>query len=157
MINFFLSFNRHGKVRLNRWFIPVSNRDKKKITSDAISTVISRKKGMCNIVEYKEYKLVYKRYASLYFLAAVDEDDNELITLEIIHRLVQILDEYFGNVCELDIIYGMQEAYMIMDELIISGELLESSKKSISRAIYKMNEKEHEEQLVESLKQSNLI
>jgi len=43
----------------------------------------------------------------------------------------------------------MQEAYMIMDELIISGELLESSKKSISRAIHKMNEKEHEEQIVE--------
>jgi len=42
-------------------FVPISNRDKKKITSDAIGTVISRKKGMCNIVEYKEYKLVYKR------------------------------------------------------------------------------------------------
>jgi len=26
-------------------------------------------------------------------------DDNELYTLEVIHRFVEILDRYFGNVC----------------------------------------------------------
>lgn len=25
--------------------------------------------------------------------------DNELITLEIVHRYVEVLDRYFGNVC----------------------------------------------------------
>lgn len=39
------------------------------------------------------------RYASLYFCAAVDPDDNELITLEVIHRYVELLDKYFGSVC----------------------------------------------------------
>ena len=38
------------------------------------------------------------RYASLYFCAAVEENDNELLALEIIHRYVEILDKYFGNV-----------------------------------------------------------
>lgn len=38
------------------------------------------------------------RYASLYFIVAVDKDDNELITLETIHHYVEILDRYFGNV-----------------------------------------------------------
>jgi hypothetical protein len=32
--------------------------------------------------EWREYKLVYKRYASLYFCVGVDPNDNELITLE---------------------------------------------------------------------------
>ena len=43
------------------------------------------------------------RYASLYFLACVDDDDNELIVLETIHHFVEVLDRYFGNVCELDL------------------------------------------------------
>jgi AP-1 complex subunit sigma 1/2 len=29
----------------------------------------------------------------------VDQEDNELITLELIHGFVEILDAYFGNVC----------------------------------------------------------
>jgi hypothetical protein len=43
-------------------------------------------------------KVVYRRYASLFFVAGIDADDNELITLEIIHRFVEVLDKYFGNV-----------------------------------------------------------
>ena len=39
-----------------------------------------------------------RRYASLYFLAAIEPGDNELVTLEVIHRFVELLDKYFGNV-----------------------------------------------------------
>lgn len=35
-------------------------------------------------------KLIYKRYASLYFLCGVDAGDNELVTLEIIHSFVEV-------------------------------------------------------------------
>ena len=42
--------------------------------------------------------LLMCRYASLYFLAAIEPGDNELITLEVIHRFVELLDKYFGNV-----------------------------------------------------------
>jgi AP-1 complex subunit sigma 1/2 len=43
-------------------------------------------------------KVVYRRYASLFFITGIESDDNELITLEIVHRYVEILDRYFGNV-----------------------------------------------------------
>ncbi len=36
-------------------------------------------------------------------------DENELIVLEMIHRFVQALDGAFGNVSELDILFGMQK------------------------------------------------
>lgn len=42
--------------------------------------------------------LVLHRYASLYFCVAIEKDDNELLTLEIIHRYVELLDKYFGSV-----------------------------------------------------------
>jgi AP-1 complex subunit sigma 1/2 len=34
----------------------------------------------------------------LFFVTCVDKDDNELITLEMIHLFVEVLDRYFGNV-----------------------------------------------------------
>lgn len=50
---------------------------------------------------------MYRRYASLFFVTGIAPDDNELIALEVIHRYVEILDRYFGNVCELDLyVYG---------------------------------------------------
>jgi len=43
-------------------------------------------------------KVVYRRYASLFFVCGIGSADNELVTLEIIHRYVEVLDRYFGNV-----------------------------------------------------------
>lgn len=83
--------------------------------------VLSRPLKLCNFVDWKNLKLVYKRYASLYFLCGVDSSDNELLVLEIIHHFVECLDSYFGNVCELDLIFNFHKAYYILDELLIAG------------------------------------
>ena len=80
-------------------------------------------------------KIVYRRYASLFFIAGCASDDNELISLEIIHRYVEQMDKYYGNVCELDIIFSFTKAYYILDELLLAGELQESSKKNVLRCI----------------------
>ena len=44
--------------------------------------------------------MLYRRYASLYFIIGIDNDDevNELSYLEFIHNLVETLDKYFENV-----------------------------------------------------------
>ena len=49
--------------------------------------------------------MIYRRYASLYFIIGIDidEDINELSLLEFIHNMVETLDKYFENVCELDV------------------------------------------------------
>jgi hypothetical protein len=62
------------------------------------STVLSRPPKACNFIEWKDQKVVYKRYASLFFVAGIDASDNELIVLEQIHLFVEVLDRYFGNV-----------------------------------------------------------
>jgi hypothetical protein len=49
------------------------------------------------------------RYASLFFVAGVENDANELMVLEILHRYVEVLDRYFGNVCELDLIFNFNK------------------------------------------------
>lgn len=82
MIKFLLLVSRQGKVRLSKWYAEFTARDRARITREATALVLARGPKLCNIVEYKEHKIVYKRYASLYFIACVDKDDNELITLE---------------------------------------------------------------------------
>jgi AP-1 complex subunit sigma 1/2 len=130
-----LLFSRQGKVRLQKWYNALPSKDKKKIMRELIATILGRKSKMCNILEYRDMKVVYKRYASLYFLAAVEPDDNELITLEVIHRYVELLDKYFGNVCELDIIFNFEQAYYVLDEFLLGGAVQETSKKQVSKAV----------------------
>ena len=55
--------------------------------------------------------------------------------MEIVHRYVEQMDKYYGNVCELDIIFNFQKAYFILDELLLAGEMQESSKKHVLRCI----------------------
>ncbi|KAF9187160.1 AP-1 complex subunit sigma-2 [Haplosporangium sp. Z 767] len=124
----------------------MSPKEKSKIVKDVTQLVLSRRTKMCNFLEYKDTKVIYRRYASLFFITGVDPQDNELITLEIIHRYVEVLDRYFGNVCELDLIFNFQRAYFILDELLIAGEMQESSKKTVLRVITQMDAMEEEEE-----------
>ena len=88
-----------------------------------------------SIIEYKNYKIVYKKYASLYFILGIDNDDNELASMELIHLFVEIMDKYFGSVCEVDVVYNFYKVYTVLDELIIGGEIVETSKNSILKKL----------------------
>jgi len=63
-------------------------------------------KYQSNFVEFRQNKIVYRRYAGLFFCACVDANDNELAYLEAIHFFVEVLDSFFGNVCELDLVFN---------------------------------------------------
>ncbi|KAJ3669532.1 hypothetical protein LUZ60_011482 [Juncus effusus] len=135
MINFVILMNRQGKVRLTKWYSTYSQKERSKLIKEFSGIILSRGPKLCNFVDWKGYKVVYRRYASLYFCMCIDEEDNELEALEIIHHFVEILDRYFSSVCELDLIFNFHKAYYILDEILIAGELQEPSKKTIARLI----------------------
>ncbi|CAJ1971632.1 unnamed protein product [Sphenostylis stenocarpa] len=86
---------RQGKVRLTKWYSPYSQKERNKAIRELSGVVLTRAPKLCNFVEWRGHKVVYKRYASLYFCMCIDEDDNELEVLEIIHHFVEILDRNF--------------------------------------------------------------
>ena len=47
----------------------------------------------------------------MYFVACIGKEDNELIALETVHAFVEVLDQYFDNVCELDIIFNFHKVH----------------------------------------------
>lgn len=49
--------------------------------------------------------MIYRHYATLYFIFAVDEAESELGILDLIQVFVEALDKCFENVCELDLIF----------------------------------------------------
>ncbi|URE24134.1 AP-1 complex subunit [Musa troglodytarum] len=145
-IHFVILISRQGKVRLTKWYSPYQQKERSTVIRELSGLILTRGPKLCNFVEWKGFKVVYRRhdsiilvilnlYASLYFCICIDPDDNELEILEIIHHFVEILDRYFGSVCELDLIFNFHKAYYILDEILIAGELQESSKKTVARLI----------------------
>lgn len=151
MMHFLLLVSRQGKTRLAKWFSTAfEQKSRFKIIKEVAQLILNRSPKCCNFVEWREYKLVFKRYASLFFISCVDKNANELLTLEVIHHFVEVLDKYFGNVCELDLIFNFHKAYYVLDEILLSGELQESSKKTILRVVTA------QDAMIEDAKDNNL-
>lgn len=56
-----------------------------------------------------DYKLIYRHYATLYFVFCVDSSESELGILDLIQVFVETLDKCFENVCELDLIFHVDK------------------------------------------------
>eukprot|EP00347_Sterkiella_histriomuscorum_P020124 403339016 len=133
MIQFILMVNKQGQTRLSKYYNSFSVQERITLEGELIRKCLSRTENQCSFLEHRQYKVIYRRYASLYFIIGIDIDDdiNELSFLEFIHNLVETLDKYFENVCELDIMFNIEKAHFIMDEMVMSGYILETNKANI--------------------------
>jgi len=61
-MQFMLLFSRQGKLRLQKWYVAHPDKLKKKITRELITTILARKPKMSSFLEWKDVKVVYKRY-----------------------------------------------------------------------------------------------
>ena len=102
-LKFILMVNKQGQTRLCQYYETLSIVEKSALEGEIIRKCLARTENQCSFIEYQSYKCVYRRYASLFFIVGVDSTANELAILEFIHALVETLDKYFENVCELDV------------------------------------------------------
>jgi len=102
--------------------------------------VSKRSDSICNFLENSvnygpSYKLIYRHYATLYFIFVVDTCESELGILDLIQVFVESLDKCFENVCELDLIFHVDKCHYILDEIVQGGCVLETSLKEILKAV----------------------
>jgi AP-2 complex subunit sigma-1 len=149
-IRFILLQNRQGRTRLAKYYVPLDDKEKRKLEVDIHRLVVNQDAKATNFLEFRTYKVIYRRYAGLFFSMCVDTEgaprwrargaaaelrpaspENELACLETMHLFVEVLDTYFSHVCELDLVWHFHKVYMILDEFILAGEIQETSKKVI--------------------------
>merc|ERR1711967_186528 len=107
--------------------------------------VAQRPDAFCNYLEgtVPEWgdgvKLVYRHYATLYFVFAVDDTESDLGILDLIQVFVEALDKCFENVCELDLIFHSDKVHYVLDEIIMGGMVLETNIVQILQVIQDQN------------------
>ncbi|NXU67406.1 AP3S2 protein, partial [Horornis vulcanius] len=100
MINAILVFNNHGKPRLVRFYQHLAEEVQQQIIRDTFHLVLKRDDHICNFLECgralqlcpcphslfggSDYKLIYRHYATLYFVFCVDSSESELGILDLI-------------------------------------------------------------------------
>ncbi|RLV92604.1 hypothetical protein DV515_00013727 [Chloebia gouldiae] len=97
MINAILVFNNHGKPRLVRFYQHLAEEVQQQIIRDTFHLVLKRDDHICNFLECgslfggSDYKLIYRHYATLYFVFCVDSSESELGILDLIqvHHILQ--------------------------------------------------------------------
>lgn len=131
MLKFLLLVNKQGHTRVSQYYEYMELEERTNMEAEITRKCLTRNDDQCPFFEFKNFKVVYRRYASLFFIIGVDSDENELAILEFIQNLVETLDRYFSNVCELDIMFNLDRVHMILDEMIVNGQIVETNKNRI--------------------------
>ncbi|XP_059757762.1 AP-3 complex subunit sigma-2-like [Balaenoptera ricei] len=131
MIQAILVFNNHGKPRLVCFYQRFPEEIQQQIIREILHLVLKRDDNICNflwggsLIGGSDYKLIYRHYATLYFVFCGDSSESELGILDLIQDLVETLDKCFKNVCELDLIFHMDKVRYILQEVVMGRMVLE--------------------------------
>ena len=153
MIKGIIIVNNHGKPRLVKFYQSVeSEAQQQSVIRRIFQQVAARPDSFCNYLEGtvpewgESIKLIYRHYATLYFVFAVDQQESDLGILDLIQVFVESLDRCFESVCELDLIFHSDRAHFILDEIVMGGMVLETNIHAVLQAV-KDQDRLHKESL----------
>eukprot|EP01102_Stenamoeba_stenopodia_P008547 TRINITY_DN2464_c0_g1_i1.p1 TRINITY_DN2464_c0_g1~~TRINITY_DN2464_c0_g1_i1.p1 ORF type:complete len:166 (-),score=37.24 TRINITY_DN2464_c0_g1_i1:49-546(-) len=157
MIKAVLIINNHGKPRLAKFYEHHSVDKQQQIIRECFQLVSKRSDRSCNFLEGgsvwgKDTKLIYRHYATLFFIFCVDGSESELGILDLIQVFVETLDKCFENVCELDLIFHLDKVHYVLDEIVMAGMVLETNLPDIYDAIEAQNKLEKAEDFFSGIK-----
>uniref|UniRef100_M3Y7T6 AP complex mu/sigma subunit domain-containing protein n=1 Tax=Mustela putorius furo TaxID=9669 RepID=M3Y7T6_MUSPF len=126
MIKAILIFNNQGKPRLSKFYQPYSEDTQQQIIRETFHLVSKRDENVCNFLEGGSLiggsdKLIYRHYATLYFVFCVDSSESELGILDLI------------------------QVHNILAEMVMGGMVLETNMNEIVTQIDAQNKLEKSE------------
>jgi AP-3 complex subunit sigma len=160
MIRCILILNDHGKARLVRFYdstvwshilslLTSQCFQKQQLILQTVHQLVSNRDDSAHccfidnlppeIVESPEERLIYRHFASLFFIVIADSCESELGVLDLLQVFVHVLDSCFENICELDIVYHYDRVNYVLDEIIMGGMVLETNSEVILQTIQEVN------------------
>jgi len=140
------NLNFHSIKQNFLYFTEQTNEDEQQsVIRRVFQQVAQRPDSFCNYLEgsIPEWgdttRIIYRHYATLYFIFAVDQQESDLGILDLIQVFVEALDKCFENVCELDFIFHSDRVSYILDEIIMAGMVLETNINHILSAVLEQN------------------
>ena len=139
MIKGIIIVNNSGQARICKFFQQVHREGyspeeaQQSVVQQVYKQVSERPDSFCNYLEGSimqwgdDTKLIYRHYATLYFVFACTNRESDLGILDLIQVFVEALDRSFENVCELDLIFHSDKCHYVLDEIIIGGLVLDTS------------------------------
>ncbi|KAG6820764.1 hypothetical protein H0H93_012028 [Arthromyces matolae] len=142
-------FNTSGVARLTKFYTPI-HQSAPSVVQKIFSLVHTRPPSLCNFLDAPEleaflgnkdeahggrWQVVYRNYATLFFVFVVDGAESELGILDLIQVFVESLDRAFHNVCELDLVFHFDEVHHILSEIIQGGLVLETNVEEIDVSV----------------------
>ncbi|XP_010939294.1 AP-3 complex subunit sigma [Elaeis guineensis] len=140
MIRAVIVMNTQGKPRLVKFYDFQPPEKQQELIRSVYGVLSERADNVSNFVEADAIfgpgtQLVYKHFATLYFVFVFDSAENELAMLDLIQVFVETLDRCFKNVCELDMVFNFNKMHMLLDEIIFGGQVLETSSEQVLKAV----------------------
>ncbi|KAK9164152.1 hypothetical protein Syun_005054 [Stephania yunnanensis] len=140
MIRAVMVMNTQGKPRLAKFYHYLPPEKQQELIRSVFAVLSNRPDNVSDFVEADsifgpDSRLVYKHYATLYFVFVFDSSENELAMLDLIQVFVETLDKCFKNVCELDIVFNFTKIHTVLDEIVFGGQVLETSSSEVMKAV----------------------
>lgn len=147
MIKAIVVINNHGKPRLVKFYDRLPLTKQQQWMKRAFSMVSKRADHLCSFVDDEEFfgkdtRLIYRHFATLYFIVICDISESELGILDLIQVMVETLDRNFESVCELDLIFHSPKVHTIIDEIVMGGMVLETNCHEVLRAVAEITKQE---------------
>ncbi|ODV63379.1 Aps3p [Ascoidea rubescens DSM 1968] len=146
MIHSVLIFNNDGLPRLLKFYTPVDISTQRLLLRQVHQLVSQRPSDQCSFLTpppllegYDDIRVIYRHYATLYFVFIVDEQESELGILDLIQVFVECLDQCFQEVCELDLVFGWQVLETVLDEIVQGGMVIDTNISRIVAAVDELN------------------
>ncbi|KAH3683064.1 hypothetical protein WICPIJ_005973 [Wickerhamomyces pijperi] len=145
-----ISFNNDCLPRLIKFYTPVDLDTQIELMRQVYQLVHNRQASQSSFLtlpplleDQDDIKVIYRHYATLYFVFIVDEQESELGILDLIQVFVQCLDKCFENVCELDLVFGWQVLQSVLEEIVQGGMVIETNIASIVSAVDAANQEKN--------------
>ncbi|XP_045613464.1 AP-4 complex subunit sigma-1 isoform X1 [Procambarus clarkii] len=135
MMHYLLIASKTGNVQFSHYFTHITPCSRTTIEARIITKCLSAEKDACHFLEDGDHTLIFRWFGPCLFIVAADHAENEMMVYEFLSLYVDALHRYFGKFSERHVLLNIDRLHMVLEEMVVGGELVESSIRNVLNPI----------------------